>query len=91
VGGDEFHSSIARTTFHRYDLTETDFKRTAAGERPDPLSNAAYRVVLLRPADRAGLFRALTAVLVGLFVLAGVTAAFSLWRGRVVASSSPAQ
>ena len=90
VGGDEFHSSIKHATFHRYDLTEEDFKRTAAGERPDPLSNAAYRVVLLRPADRAWLFRTLTAVLVALFVLAGVTAAFSLRRARAVLSSSPA-
>jgi ABC-type phosphate/phosphonate transport system substrate-binding protein len=91
VGGDEFHSTIARTTFHRYDLAEADFKRTAAGERPDPLSNAAYRVVLLRPPDRAWLFRTLTAVLVALFVLAGVTAAYSLRRARGVPSSSPAQ
>jgi len=91
VGGDEFHSSIKHATFHRYDLNEEDFKRTAAGERPDPLSNAAYRVVLLRPADRAWLFRTLTAVLVALFVLAGVTAAFSLRRARVALASSPAQ
>ena len=91
VGGEEFHSSIARATFHRYDLFEDDFKRRAAGERLDPLSNAAYRVVLLRPANRAWLFRALTAMLVALFVLAGVTAAFSLRRGRVLLPSSPAQ
>lgn len=91
VGGEDFHSSIARTTFHRYDLTDEDFKRPAAGEPLDPLSNAAYRVVLLRPANRAWLFRTLTSVLVALFVLAGVTAAFSLRRGRVLPSSSPAQ
>ncbi len=91
VGGDEFHSTIKRSTFHRYELSEDDFKRPGASEPLDPLSNAAYRVVLLRPADRAWLFRTLTAVLVALFVLAGVTAAFSLRRARVVAASSPAQ
>jgi len=91
VGGDEFHSSIKRASFHRYDLTDEDFKRPATGERFDPLSNVAYRVILLRPADRAWLFRTLTAVLVALFVLAGVTAAFSLRRGRALPSSSPAQ
>lgn len=91
VGGDAFHSSILRATFHRYDLVEEDFKRPAAGERLDPLSNTAYRVVLLRPADRVRLFRTLTAVLVGLFVLAGVTAAFSLRRSRVLPPSSPTQ
>jgi ABC-type phosphate/phosphonate transport system substrate-binding protein len=91
VGGDEFRSTIKRSTFHRYDLSEDDFKRPGAGEGLDPLSNAAYRVVLLRPPDRALLFRTLTAVLVALFVLAGVTAAFSLRRARVAVASSPAQ
>ena len=79
--GEEFHSRIARATFHRYDLFDEDFNRPAAGERPGPLSNAWYRIILLRPEDRSWLFQTLTAILVLLFVAAGATAGFSLWRG----------
>jgi ABC-type phosphate/phosphonate transport system substrate-binding protein len=81
-GGEVFSSRIARATFHRYDLPEEDFARPAAGERPDPLSNAVYRVILVRPADRSWLFRVLTTTLVVLFVLAGLTAGYSLLRER---------
>jgi ABC-type phosphate/phosphonate transport system substrate-binding protein len=80
--GEVFPSHIARATFHRYDLPEEDFTRPAAGERPNPLSNAAYRVILVRPAVRTWLFQSLTGALVLLFVGAGAAAGWSLWRGR---------
>ena len=82
LGGEFFPSRIERATFHRYDLHEEDFSRPAAGARPDPLSNTAYRVILVRPATRSTLFQALTVALVLLFVMAGATAAGSLWRTR---------
>jgi ABC-type phosphate/phosphonate transport system substrate-binding protein len=78
--GEVFGSRIERASFHRYELLADDFSRPAAGERPDPMSNAAYRVILVRPADRPGLFRALTIALVACFVLAGVSAGWALVR-----------
>jgi ABC-type phosphate/phosphonate transport system substrate-binding protein len=78
--GEVFGSRIARASFHRYELLPDDFSRPAAGDRPDPMSNAAYRVVLVRPVERPGLFRALTVALVACFVLAGLSAAWTLVR-----------
>jgi ABC-type phosphate/phosphonate transport system substrate-binding protein len=79
-GGEVFESHITHATFYRYDLADEDFRRPSAGSWPDPLSNSAYRVILLRPVERAFFFRALTTALVGLFLLAGLTAGWAMVR-----------
>jgi ABC-type phosphate/phosphonate transport system substrate-binding protein len=76
--GEVFGSRITRASFYRYELDADDFRRPAAGARPDLLSNAAYRVVLVRPAEQPWIFRVLTAALVACFVLAGASAAWTL-------------
>jgi ABC-type phosphate/phosphonate transport system substrate-binding protein len=86
--GEEFGSRITRTTFHRYDLLEEDFRHPASGERPGPLSNASYRVILVRPPDRSTLFRALTGSLVALFFLAAAAAIWSLVRETSAGSAT---
>lgn len=78
--GDVFESRITRATFYRYELAADDFVRPSGGARFDPLSNAAYRVVLVRPAERPFMFRALTIALVACFLLAGASAAWALIR-----------
>ena len=91
-GGEVFGARVEHASFHRYELAADDFSRPAAGDRPDPMSNAAYRVVLVRSEDRPWLFRMLTVALVACFVLAGATAGWSMVRrpqGRP--SSAPAQ
>lgn len=55
----------------------------------DPLSNSAYRVVLLRPETERPLFQWLTLGLVILFALAGMAAIFDLARGRRQARAEP--
>jgi ABC-type phosphate/phosphonate transport system substrate-binding protein len=52
------------------------------GGRPkiDPLSNTAYRAILVRPPAKKPMFHALTAALVALFLLAGAASALQLWR-----------
>jgi ABC-type phosphate/phosphonate transport system substrate-binding protein len=90
--GEEFGARVERASFHRYELAADDFSRPAAGDRPDPMSNAAYRVVLVRPEDRPWLFRMLTAALVACFAFAGAAAAWSMVRRPPVRpSSAPAQ
>jgi ABC-type phosphate/phosphonate transport system substrate-binding protein len=78
--GQVFASHIQQASFYRYELPPEDFKQQAAGERFDPMSNAAYRVILVRPAEQRWLFRLLTVALVGCFVLAGASAAWTLFK-----------
>ena len=87
--GDVFDSRITRATFYRYELAADDFTRPTGGMRLDPLSNDAFRVVLVRPAERPFLFRALTVMLVGCFLLAGASAAWALFRRPARVSSQP--
>jgi ABC-type phosphate/phosphonate transport system substrate-binding protein len=48
----------------------------------DPMSNAAFRVVLEPPAKENPLFQRLTAALVSLFVLCGIVSGVDLYRDR---------
>jgi len=77
--GRMFTARIENTNFYRYQLFQDDFALGAGSDaKLDPMSNAGFRVILVRPADEPLLFRALTIVLVALFVLAGAAAAWSL-------------
>jgi ABC-type phosphate/phosphonate transport system substrate-binding protein len=76
--GQVFDTRIATASFSRYEFPQDDFARQADGARLDPLSNTAYRVILMRPAEPRLLFRALTVALVVCFVLAGVFAGWTL-------------
>jgi ABC-type phosphate/phosphonate transport system substrate-binding protein len=78
--GQVFSSRIQQASFYRYELPPEDFSQQAAGERFDPMSNAAYRVILMRPSEQPWRFRLLTMALVGCFVLAGASAAWTLVR-----------
>lgn len=90
--GEVFSARVERASFHRYELAADDFRRPSAGDRPDPMSNAAYRVVLVRPDAQPWLFRLLTAALVACFIFAGAAAGWSMVRRpRVRPSSAPAQ
>ncbi len=63
-------------------LDAREFQRKVQGKREfDPLSNVVYRVVLPRPEVDPTLFRALTAGLVGLFVLAALGLGWDLTAG----------
>jgi ABC-type phosphate/phosphonate transport system substrate-binding protein len=90
--GEVFGARVERASFHRYELAADDFGRPAAGARPDPMSNAAYRVVLMRPDQQPWLFRALTVALVACFVLAGGAAGWAMMRRPLARpASAPAQ
>ena len=89
VAGAAFESRVTRSSFFRYELDAEDFSRPAAGERPGPLSDAAYRVVLVRPDERPWLFRLLTMALVGCFALAGISAGWSMLRRPAIRMSTP--
>jgi hypothetical protein len=81
--GEVFASRVDQSSFYRYELRPEDFSRPAAGARPDPLSNAAYRVIFMRPAERPWLLRMLTMALVACFVMAGAAAAWASLRRPV--------
>ncbi len=72
--GPMFPARIVASSFHTYQLDETDFPPAADGLDFDPLCNVAYRVVLLRLDRERALFRALTVAFVLLLLAAAVLA-----------------
>ena len=77
VAGPIFTARIRDASFYRYELDPEDFARSGATAL-DPMSNVAYRVILLRLDEERLLFRALTVALVALFILAGIAAGWAL-------------
>lgn len=79
--GQIFQAPVGDVSFFRYELDADTFSRAIGLEgRLDPMSNAAFRVILLGPADEPRLFVVLTYALVGCFVFAGATAGWTLLR-----------
>jgi ABC-type phosphate/phosphonate transport system substrate-binding protein len=75
--GDLFDVSVKSADFYKFMLDDARFPTAAgAGWAQEPMSNVAYRVVLVRPAEEPFIFQALTAALVGL--LAATAAACTL-------------
>ena len=88
--GQMFTSRIQHASFYRYELARDDFDRHSGGERFDPMSHTAYRVILMRPVAQPLFFRVLTMALVGCFVLAGLAAGWTLIRRPIRRASSGA-
>jgi ABC-type phosphate/phosphonate transport system substrate-binding protein len=88
--GPVFESRIQDATFYRYELPVEDFTQNAAGVPFDPLSNVAFRVTLVRPAEWPWRFRLLTLALLGCFVAAAASAAWILFRHPSLRPSSSA-
>jgi ABC-type phosphate/phosphonate transport system substrate-binding protein len=86
--GPVFGSRVQDVTFYRYELPIEDFNQGGAGGPFDPLSNAAFRVMLVRPAEWPWGFRLLTLALVSCFVAAGASAAWTLIRHPSLGPSS---
>jgi ABC-type phosphate/phosphonate transport system substrate-binding protein len=73
--GASFDAGVRHADFYKFSLDDAKFPKGAneAGWAYEPMSNVAYRVVLVRPTQQPLFIQALTGVL--LFLLAGVAAA----------------
>jgi hypothetical protein len=68
--GPSFEAVVKSEDFYKFSLDPANFS-TAAGDGgwpSEPMSNIAYRVVLVRPSDQPFLLQVLTAVLVLIFI-----------------------
>lgn len=87
--GMPFHARVAKADSNKFELDASSFSVLPNKELDvKPMSNRAYRVVLVRPSTERPLFRALTVALVGLFAAGGVGGAVDLLR-RSKAKSRP--
>lgn len=81
--GDDFEAEVRLADFHKFQLDDKPFPKRLNQELDiDPMSNSAYRVILVRPTAEKPLFRYLTVALVVLFGLGGTAAAVDLYRAR---------
>jgi ABC-type phosphate/phosphonate transport system substrate-binding protein len=78
----EFEARVGHSDFFKVELEPNFVAPAEAGFGFDPMSNIAYRVILIRPAAESTLFRALTGALVLLLLAAAVAAARATrpWR-----------
>jgi ABC-type phosphate/phosphonate transport system substrate-binding protein len=74
----EFEARVAHSDFFKVELEPTFVAPAEAGFGFDPMSNIAYRVILIRPAAESTLFRVLTGALVSLLLGAAVAAALAI-------------
>jgi ABC-type phosphate/phosphonate transport system substrate-binding protein/membrane-associated phospholipid phosphatase len=73
--------AVARTDFYKIELAPSLFESAAADSFAfGPMSNTSYRVVLERSVHERPVFRVLTVALLGLIVVAGVSAGVDLRR-----------
>lgn len=80
---DEYEGEVVLADFHKFQLDAKPFPKLLNQDLDiDPMSNAAFRVILVRPTAEKPLFRFLTFALVGLFVLGGTVAGIDLYRAR---------
>jgi len=82
--GPIFDSVITDSGLFRYRLRASDFQKTGF----DAMSNVSYRVFLLRSNEEKTIFKVLSAVLLGLFVLAAVAGILDLRRRPAVEMDS---
>jgi ABC-type phosphate/phosphonate transport system substrate-binding protein len=81
--GDDFEAEVTLADFHKFQLDGESFPKLLNQDLDiDPMSNSAYRVILMRPTAEKPLFRYLTVALVVLFGLGGTAAAVDLYRAR---------
>lgn len=76
--GNDFEVEVEAADFHKFQLDPGAFQDLGI----DPMSNAAFRVILMRPTAEKPLFRLLTVALVVLFALGGTASAVDLYRAR---------
>ena len=78
---------MAASDFHSFKLKGQGFPKRSDGTHYDfdPLSNVAYRVILVRPMQETRLFRVATYALVALFSLAAIFALLGVRRWRAEA------
>jgi ABC-type phosphate/phosphonate transport system substrate-binding protein len=82
-GGPVLDARVRAAGFYRYELEHADSGQGGEGGlQLDAMSNASYRVILLRTTEERLLFRLLTIALVALAVLAGAAASWDLFRSR---------
>ncbi len=74
--GPIFDSVITDSGLFRYRLRASDFQKSGF----DAMSNVSYRVFLLRSNEEKPVFKVLSALLLGLFVLAGMAGILDLRR-----------
>jgi ABC-type phosphate/phosphonate transport system substrate-binding protein len=81
--GDLFHTSVKAADFFKFSLDDARFPHASDTNElaNDPMSNVAYRVVLVRPASEPFLIGMLTSLFVVLLVSAGVASFIDLRRG----------
>jgi ABC-type phosphate/phosphonate transport system substrate-binding protein len=76
----EFAARVDQADFFKLELEPNFIAPAEAGFGFDPMSNISYRVILIRPAEEALLFRVLTGVFVLLLLAAAVAAARAALR-----------
>jgi ABC-type phosphate/phosphonate transport system substrate-binding protein len=79
----EFTARVDQADFFKLELAPNFIAPAEAGFGFDPMSNISYRVILIRPAEEALLFRVLTGIFVLLLVAAAVAAVRALRRNRM--------
>ncbi|PWT79979.1 MAG: hypothetical protein C5B57_12980 [Blastocatellia bacterium] len=68
--GDSFEAAVTGEDFYKFSLDPTRFSTAGneGGWASEPMSNIAYRVVLVRPSEEPFVFQALTVVLVVILI-----------------------
>ena len=95
--GDRFDVQVKNADFFRFSLDDTRFPKApdGAGWAYDPMSNTAFRVVLVRPAVEPFVMQVLTAVFILLLASAAIACIVDLRRNEKRAAKpewcSPAQ
>lgn len=89
--GPLFTAHVGRTSFHTYELISDDFAKTGRVFEADPMSNATYRIYLLRSAEERPLFRNLTVIFVALLVAAAAALIIDLFRSDEVEAGEEAE
>jgi ABC-type phosphate/phosphonate transport system substrate-binding protein len=80
--GDFFDAQVERSDFYQFRLAAAGFPKASGEDKLDfdPMSNISYRVILVRPSQERLVFRVLTYVFIGLFILAAVGAVMAVRR-----------
>ena len=80
--GSAYEVRIKESDYYKFTVFDEDVLKLARGHASafDPMSNAAYRVVLVRPEEPRGMFRVFNSVFYGLVAISVVGSAISLRR-----------
>lgn len=83
TAGDAFAAKVTQADFFKFQLSPEPFPKLLTQELDlNPMSNSAYRVILVRPASERPMFRYLTVALVVLLACAAAAAAWDYRRMR---------